>query len=221
VKIRQALSMAIDRQLITEKVTMGGQLPAYGLVPPGITGTNQEFRSEYSDAYFAEDVEKAKQLLAEGLAESGLTEMPEFTLTYNTHEMHQKVAEAIVDMWRSNLGITAKIGNEEWGVFLENRNAMNFDVARAGWGADYNDPISFIGLFTSTSGNNGTGYASKEYDALIAAAEQTEDTKIRMDLMAQAEKMFVDSHSIIPIYYYSTVYLAKSNLENVYIDFKG
>lgn len=220
-KIRQALSMAIDRKLITEKVTMGGQLPAYGLVPPGILGTNDEFRNEYSDAYFAEDVEQAKTLLAEGLAESGLTAMPEFTLTYNTNEMHQKVAEAIVDMWRSNLGITAKIGNEEWGVFLENRNAMNFDVARAGWGADYNDPISYIGLFTSTSGNNGTGYSSPEYDALVAEAGKATDTKTRMDIMAQAEKLFIESHAIIPIYYYSTVYLTKPNLENVYIDFKG
>jgi len=220
-KIRQALTMAVDRQLITEKVTMGGQLPAYGLVPPGIKGTNGEFRAEYSDAYFTEDLEVAKQLLAEGLAESGLTEMPAFSVTYNTNELHQKVAEAIVDMWRNNLGIDANIGNEEWGVFLENRNAMNFDIARAGWGADYNDPISYIGLFTSTSGNNGTGYASEEYDALVKAAGAASDTKTRMDIMAQAEKMFIESYSIIPLYYYSTVYLAKSNLENVYIDFKG
>lgn len=220
-KIRQALSMAVERTQITEKVTMGGQIPAFGVVPPGITGTEGEFRSEYSDAYFTEDIEQAKQLLAEGLKESGLTALPEFTLKYNTSEGNQKVAEAIVDMWRKNLGINVSIGNEEWGVFLENRNAMNFDVARAGWAADYNDPISFVGLFTSTSGNNGTGYASPEYDALVAKAGKATDTKERMDILAQAEKLFVESHSIIPLYYYSTVYLVKPNLENVYIDFKG
>lgn len=221
VKIRQALSMAIDRTLITEKVTMGGQIPAHGLVPPGITGTSDEFRTEYSDAYFTEDLEQAKKLLAEGLAEEGLTEMPEFSVTYNTNEMHQKVAEAVVDMWRNNLGITATLGNEEWGVFLDNRTAMNFEVQRAGWGADYNDPISYIGLFTSNSGNNNTGYTSAEYDALVAQAGATDDVKTRMDIMAQAEKLIIDSHSIIPLYYYSSVYMMKPNLENVYLDFKG
>lgn len=160
-------------------------------------------------------------MLAEGLAEEGLTELPAFSVTFNTNELHQKVAEAIVDMWRNNLGVNAQIGNEEWGVFLDNRTAMNYQVARAGWGADYNDPISFIGLFTSKSGNNNTGYANAEYDALVEQVDQTTDPAERVRLMAEAEKMLIDTHSIIPLYYYSTVYLMKPDVKGVYVDFKG
>lgn len=220
-KIRQALSLSIDRAAITEKVTLGGQIPAYGLVPPGIKGVEDEYRNEVDDNYFQEDLELAKQLLAEGLAEEGLTELPAFSLTFNTNELHQKVAEAVVDMWSNNLGVNAQIGNEEWGVFLDNRTAMNYQVARAGWGADYNDPISFIGLFTSKSGNNNTGYANAEYDALVSQVDQSTDAAERVRLMAEAEKMIIDSHSIIPIYYYSTVYLMKPDVKGVYVDYKG
>ncbi|MEK4248322.1 peptide ABC transporter substrate-binding protein [Paenibacillus sp. FSL W7-1287] len=220
-KIRQALSLSIDRAAITEKVTLGGQIPAYGLVPPGIKGVEDEYRNEVDDNYFQEDLELAKQLLAEGLAEEGLTELPAFSLTFNTNELHQKVAEAVVDMWSNNLGVNAQIGNEEWGVFLDNRTAMNYQVARAGWGADYNDPISFIGLFTSKSGNNNTGYANAEYDALVRQVDQSTDAAERVRLMAEAEKMIIDSHSIIPIYYYSTVYLMKPDVKGVYVDYKG
>ncbi|MCM3635270.1 peptide ABC transporter substrate-binding protein [Paenibacillus camelliae] len=220
-KIRQALSLSIDRAAITEKVTLGGQIPAYGLVPPGIKGVEDEYRNEVDDNYFQEDLELAKQLLAEGLAEEGLTELPAFSLTFNTNELHQKVAEAVVDMWSNNLGVNAQIGNEEWGVFLDNRTAMNYQVARAGWGADYNDPISFIGLFTSKSGNNNTGYANVEYDALVSQVDQSTDAAERVRLMAEAEKMIIDSHSIIPIYYYSTVYLMKPDVKGVYVDYKG
>jgi len=220
-KIRQALSLSVNRADLTEKVTLGGQIPAYGLVPPGIKGAEDEFRNEVSDDYFQEDIELAKQLLEEGLAEEGLTQLPAFSVIFNTNELHQKVAEAIVDMWRNNLGIDVQIGNEEWGVFLDNRTAMNYQVARAGWGADYNDPISFIGLFTSKSGNNNTGYSNAEYDELVKQVNNTSDAAERMQLMADAEKMFIESHSIIPLYYYSNVYLMKPNVKGVYVDFKG
>lgn len=221
VKVRKALSMAISRKDITEKVTQGGQLPAFGLVPPGILGQKEEFRSEVSDDYFKEDYEEAKKLLAEGLAESNMTEMPEFSIIYNTNDLHQKVAEAIAEMWRVNLGIKANIGNQEWGVFLKNRNALNYEAARGGWGADYNDPISFIDLFTTQSGNNNTGYAKKEYDALVDQAYGTDDQAIRMKAMADAEKMLMDDRPIIPLYYYSTVYMMKPGFKDIFIDFKG
>lgn len=221
VKVRKALSMAISRADITEKVTLGSQLPAYGIVPPGIKGEKEEFRKEVKDDYFKEDYEEAKKLLAEGLAESGLKEMPAFSISYNTNDMHQKIAEAIVEMWRVNLGITATISNQEWGVFIDNRNALNYEVARGGWGADYNDPISFIDLFTSKSGNNNTGYASPEYDALVNKVYSTDDPAVRMPTMAQAEKLIMESLPIMPIYYYTTVYMMKPGFKDIYIDFKG
>lgn len=222
VNIRKALAMAIDRQQIVDKVTLGGQLPAFGIVPPGIAGENGEYRSEHKDDYFKENVEEAKALLQKGLSELGLSAMPEFTLAYNTDESHKKVAEAVADMWNKNLGIKAKIENQEWGVFLKNRTALNYQMARAGWITDYNDPMSFIDLYMTGSGNNDIGYSNPEYDKLVREAKESLDNKERMELMVKAERILIEQdQAILPIYYYTNVALKKPNLKNVYIDFQG
>lgn len=220
-KIRKAFSMAITRQDITDKVVRGGETPAYGVVPPGIAGEKGEYRSEVSDKYFEENFDEAKKLLAEGMAELKLTKLPAIKLTFNTSDNHKKIAEAVAEMWRKNLGVEVGIENQEWGVFLENRNKLNYQVARAGWGADYNDPMTFIDLFTSKSGNNNTGFASKEYDDLVAKAYASADAKERMALMSQAEKLLIDTRAIMPIYYYSSVYMQKEGFKGIFIDYKG
>jgi ABC-type oligopeptide transport system, periplasmic component len=220
-KIRKAFSMAISRKDITEKVTRAGELPAYGVVPPGIAGEKEEYRKEVPDTYFEENYEEAKKLLAEGMAEEGVTKLPAIKLTFNTSDNHKKIAEAVAEMWRKNLGVEVSIENQEWGVFLENRNKLNYQVARAGWGADYNDPMTYIDLFTSKSGNNNTGFASKEYDELVAKAYASSDAKERMSLMSQAEKLLIDTRAIMPIYYYSDVFLEKKGFKGIFIDYKG
>ncbi|MCK9857978.1 peptide ABC transporter substrate-binding protein [Paenibacillus sp. ATY16] len=220
-KIRQALSMAISRQDIVDNVTKGEQKPAYGIVPPGIKGEKEDYRTEHPDNYFKEDVEEAKKLLAEGLKEEGLTAMPTVKVTYNTNELHQAVAEAIAEMWSKNLGIKTEVSKQEWGVFLDNRNHLNYDVARGGWGADYDDPMTFIDLFSSKSGNNNTGFANKEYDALIKEAYSTDDQAKRMEAMSKAESLVVGTRAIMPIYYYSTVYMIKPGFKGIFIDYKG
>ncbi|MCJ8010405.1 peptide ABC transporter substrate-binding protein [Paenibacillus sp. KQZ6P-2] len=222
VNIRKALAMAIDRQLIVDKVTLGGQLPAFGVVSPGIAGENGEFRSEHKNDYFKENVEEAKALLQKGLSEEGLSAMPEFTLIYNTDENHKKVAEAIVDMWSKNLGIKVKIENQEFGVFLKNRTSLNYQMSRAGWQADYNDPMTFLDLYMTGSGNNDIGYSNPEYDKLVHEAKQSLDNKQRMELMAKAERILIEQdQAILPLYYYTNVALKKSNLKNVFIDYQG
>ncbi|MGO4370516.1 peptide ABC transporter substrate-binding protein [Paenibacillus sp. MCAF20] len=171
VKVRKALAMAIDRQLIVENITQAGELPAFGFVPPGIVGVNGNYRDEVKDDFFKEDIEEAKKLLAEGLSELGLTSFPEVKLTYNTNDTHKAIADAIVDMWKKELGITTiTTAAEEWAVFLENRTAMNYDIQRAGWGADYNDPMTYMDMFVTKGGQNNTGFASPEYDALSTLA---------------------------------------------------
>ncbi|EFM10993.1 extracellular solute-binding protein family 5 [Paenibacillus curdlanolyticus YK9] len=219
--IRRALSMAIDRKQITEKVTKAGEIPAYGLVPPGIKGETEEYRTEVKDDYFKEDLEEAKKLLAEGMKELNITKVPTIKLTFNTSDNHKRVAQAVAEMWHKNLGLDVEIQNQEWGVFLENRNKLNYQVARAGWGADYNDPMTYIDLFTSKSGNNNTGFASKEYDDLVAKAYASSDAKERMALIKQAEKLFMDDLPIMPLYYYSDVYLEKPGFKGIFIDYKG
>ncbi|MCG6581887.1 peptide ABC transporter substrate-binding protein, partial [Acinetobacter baumannii] len=136
VNIRKAFSMAIDRQAIVEKITQGGQLPAHGFVPPGIKGESDEYRKEVPDTYFEENLEEAKKLLEQGMKEKGYTTLPEVTLIHNSDDNHKKIALAIADMWKNNLGVTVKVQNQEWGVFLKNRTDLNYQVARSGWGAD-------------------------------------------------------------------------------------
>lgn len=222
VKVRKALSMAIDRQSIVEDITQAGELPAFGFVPPGITGVKNDYRDEVKDDYFTEDVEEAKKLLAEGLAELGLSSFPEVKLTYNTNDTHKAIADAIVDMWKTNLGITSiTTAAEEWSVFLQNRTAMNYDIQRAGWGADYNDPMTYMDMFVTKGGQNNTGFASEEYDALIQKAYASSDQQERMDAMKEAEQILMEQLPILPLYYYSSVYLLKPGFENIYLDYKG
>ncbi|AOZ91691.1 peptide ABC transporter substrate-binding protein [Paenibacillus crassostreae] len=222
-KIRKAFTMSIDRQAIVEKVTLGGELPAYGFVPPGIKGNADEFRNEYKDAgYFTEDVEAAKKLLAEGMAEEGYTTLPEVTLIYNTTEGHKKIALAVADMWKNNLGVTVKTENLEWGVFLETRQNLNYQIARAAWSADYNDPMTFIDMWTTGGGNNDSGFANAEYDQLVKDAQASQDNAVRMESLSKAEKILIqDEQVLMPIYYYTNVSLTKENVKGISIDFSG
>ncbi|QHT60601.1 peptide ABC transporter substrate-binding protein [Paenibacillus lycopersici] len=220
-KVREALSMAINRQDLVDKVTKAGQVPAYGFVSTGIHGVNGEYREEVKDNYFTEDVAKAKQLLAEGLAEEGMTKMPAFSLSFN-EGTHEQVAQAIADMWKTNLGIDVKLEKQEWKVFLKNRQSLNYDIARAGWGADYNDPMTFIDMFTSKGGNNDIGFKNADYDALVKDAYATNDQQKRVDDMAKAEKILIgDNMAIMPLYYYSSAQLIKPYVKNFVVDYSG
>ncbi|MCM3126245.1 peptide ABC transporter substrate-binding protein [Paenibacillus sp. MER 78] len=221
-KIRKAFAMSINRQAIVDNVTLGGQLPAFGFVPPGIKGASDEFRTEVEDAYFQENAEEAKRLLEEGMKEEGYTTLPKITLIYNSSEAHQKLAVAVADMWKNALGVEVATQNQEWGVFLETRKNLNYQVARAGWSADYNDPMTFMDMWTTGNGNNDSGYANPEYDALIEQAAVEQDAAKRNDLFAQAEKMLVEEDMVIaPLYYYTNVSLTKPYLKGVSLDFSG
>jgi oligopeptide transport system substrate-binding protein len=223
-KIRKALSMAINRQAIIDNVTKANQQPAYGIVPPGIKGVDgKTFRELYPDNYFEENIEEAKKLLAEGLQEEGYSQFPETTLVYNTNEGHKAIAEAIVDQWRQALGIEVKLSNLEWGTFLEVRGAQQFDIARAGWGADYNHAVSFVyDLLYSTSGNNDGRYSNKRFDELVDQALASDNDKDALDKLAQAERIaFVEDMGVLPIYYYTTVTMVKPGFVNVVSDFAG
>ena len=199
VKVRKALSMAIDRQLLVDRVASGGQKPAFGFVPPSIIGEKKSFREETTPAYFKEDVEEAKKLLAEGLKEEGFSSFPATTLLFNTSDAHKQLAEAVIDMWKTNLGIEVKSEVQEWKVFLKNRKSLNYDIARAGWGADYNDAMTFMDLFTSEGGNNDIGHKNPEFDKLIKEAYASPDQAERVKLMAQAEKILIgDEMAVMP-----------------------
>jgi oligopeptide transport system substrate-binding protein len=222
VNIRRAFSMAIDRQKIVDNVTLGGQVPAFGFVPPGIKGVNDEYRNEHKDDYFAENLEEAKKLLEQGMQEEGYTKLPEITLTYNSSEAHKKIALAVADMWKTNLGVDVKTENQEWAVFIENRQNLNYQIARAGWSADYNDPMTFLDMWVTGGGNNDTGFSNEEYDKLIKEAKTSDDMAVRDKNFARAEEILIkDNQVLMPIYYYTNVSATKPWLKGVVLDFSG
>lgn len=224
VKIRKAFAMSIDRQAIIDNVTQANQIPAYGLVPGVIAGEDgKSYREIYPDDFFKESIEEAKTLLAEGLQESGLSSVPEITLLYNTDEGHKKIAEAIADMWRTNLGVEVKLANQEWGTFLEARKAGQFDIARAGWGADFNHAINFTyDLIHPKSGNNDGKYNNPQVGQLLDDSILASNEKDRLAKIAEAEKIaFQDDMGVLPIYYYTTVFMIKDGFEGVGSDYSG
>ncbi|MHA6481398.1 peptide ABC transporter substrate-binding protein [Paenibacillus sp. strain BS8-2] len=224
VKVRKAFSMAIDRQSLIDNVAQANQQPAYGLVPPSIAGVQGKmFREVYPDNYFTENVEEAKKLLAEGLAEEGMTALPEVTLLYNTSEGHKKLAEAVVDMWRKSLGVEVKLANQEWGTFLETRKAGQFDIARSGWGADINHPINFTyDLIHPKSGNNDGRYNNPKVQELLDGSLVAESPEKTVEMLAEAEKIAIqDDMAVLPAYYYTTVTMVKPGIENVVSDYAG
>lgn len=215
VKVRRALSMAIDRKTITENVAQGGQQPAYSVVPPGIPDVNGDYQENTGDL-FSEGIEEAKKLLAEGLVEEGMDKLPEFSILFNTSEGHQKIAEAVQEMWRKNLGVTVTLENTEFQVKLDREKAGEYQVSRAGWIGDYVDPMTFMDLWTSESAYNDANWKNAEYDKWIAEAKQTMDQQVRMDNMHKAEKLLMDEMPIIPIYFYTKPHTVKEYVTGVY-----
>ncbi|TZE82874.1 peptide ABC transporter substrate-binding protein [Calorimonas adulescens] len=220
-KVRKAFSLAIDRKAIVETPPQVGQKPAGGWVPPGLPDADatKDFREIGGDYYDVNkaSVEEAQKLLAEAGYPGGKG-LPEITLLYNTSEGHKQIAEMLQEMWKKNLGVEVKLANEEWQVFLDDRANGNYQIARLGWFADYIDPMTFLDMFTTGSGNNDSGWSNKEYDDLIDKAKRTTNAAERMQYMHQAENILMDEMVVIPIYFYVNSYIVKPNLKGYHVD---
>jgi oligopeptide transport system substrate-binding protein len=214
VKVRQAFTLAIDRAAIVQNVTRGGQKPALAWVPPGLADAapGSDFRQVGGDFFADNDVATAQRLLAEAGYPGGKG-LPPVTLIYNTSEGHKAIAEAVQEMWRKNLGVNVTLANQEWKVFINARTKGDYQVARHGWTGDYLDPMTFIDMFVSDSGNDDAQYRNPEYDSLVARAKETNDQGLRMRLMHQAEKLLMDDAVIAPVYYYTNAVLVKPNVK--------
>lgn len=205
VKVRQALSMAINRKQIVEEVTKAGQQPALSVVPPGLAG--------YQGAEgLPENLEKARELLAEAGYPGGRG-FPKLTLMYNTSETHRPIAEVIQQQLQNNLNIKIELKNMEWGSFIETVQQEDYQMARYGWVGDYPDPNTFLDLWVSSSPQSNTNWKNPEYDRLIVAAGKEFDSKKRMELLRQAEQILATELPIIPIYFYTSAEMAKPNIE--------
>ncbi len=212
-RVRQALSLAIDREQITKNITRAGQMPATAFTPPGTGGFQP---SVYLNPKVTpEDLAKAKKLLAEAGYPNGKG-FPKFDILYNTQESHKKIAEAIQEMWKKNLGINVGLYNQEWKSYLANRQTLNYEVARAGWIGDYNDPLTFLEMYVTGGGNNDTGFSNKQYDDLVAKAKLEMDAKKRGEIFNQIEAILMDELPVVPIYIYTRTYLIRPEVAGWY-----
>jgi oligopeptide transport system substrate-binding protein len=209
--LRKALFLAIDRDILTDKVTRGGEQPAWSWVPEGINEYEQQSLKE------KELNRKEHQALAKKLYEqAGYSRASplEIELLYNTSDNHKKIAIAVAAMWKQVLGVKTRFRNEEWKVYLNSRKQRDFTVLRAGWIGDYNDAYSFLSLFKSDVGEmNPSGYQSSEFDGLLRQAEVEADVKKRQMLMQQAERRLLEDMPIIPVYSYTTQHLVNPKIK--------
>jgi len=210
-KLRQALSLAIDRKILVDKITQAGQLPAYSWVPPGIPGYDsaKTFDAGMSQA---EREQAAKKLYSE--AGYGPDKPLTIELLYNTSENHRKIAIAIAAMWKKVLGVNTSLTNQEWKVYLDTRDKKAFQVVRAAWIGDYPDPSNFLDLFLSDAGNrNDAGYNNANFDSLMKKAAVTANPPERAKLLHDAEQQFLNDVAIIPIYTYTTLHLVADRVQ--------
>ena len=160
------------------------------------------------EAYEA-NCEEARRLLAEAGYEGGAG-FPVVEYLYNTSDNHKAIGEALQQMWQDELGVTVNLVNQEWNTFLQTRKEGNYSIARNGWIADYNDPMSFLDMWLTGGGNNDAHYSNAEYDALIMQAKSTSDAAERMRLMHQAEDILMGEDVVhAAIYFYTNKYMAQ------------
>lgn len=206
-RVTNALSMAIDREIITSKLTRFGEQPSFAFVPPGVPGYEPQ-QPEWAHWSQEQRNARARELLAE--AGFGPDNPLRLEIRYNTHENHKRVSLGIAAMWQQALGVRATLINEEFRVFLANRRQRQVtQVFRAGWIGDYLDPFTFLELFDSRNPQNDVGFFNAEFDALLARAAFTADADERFRTLEQAERLLLHDQPVAPIYTYVTKRLVK------------
>ena len=224
--IREAFSLAIDRNYIVENVSQAGEVPATAYVPSGVNDaegpSGDDFRTVGGEYYsvaeedYEANCERARELLAEAGYPNG-EGFPTVEYTYNTDDKHKAIAEALQNMWQEVLGVTVTLSNQDWNVFLESRKQGDYQIARNGWIADYNDPCSFLDMWYTGGGNNDAQYSNPEYDALIDAAKATSNQEERMAAFHQAEDILIGQDSVLaPIYFYTQPYMLADDIQGMY-----
>jgi oligopeptide transport system substrate-binding protein len=205
-KVRLSLNLAVDRESIVQNVLRAKQKPATGYIPPGMGDYEPLDVIHY-------DPERARQLLAEAGYPNG-NGFPKFSILINTSEAHRVVAEAIQQMWKQELNIDVGIENQEWKVFMDSMNTLNYDIARYGWIGDFMDPVTFLNMWRTGNGNNCTGWSNLSYDRLLDQAAQTVDPKQRFAILHQAERLLLAEPPGVVIYWYTHFYLLDPSVKN-------
>lgn len=206
VRVRKALSWSIDRKVIAEKVLGTGEKPAWHFTPDVTAGFKPlpTFMQQHDQNTLNA---QAKALLA--AAGYGPSKPLKLKLLYNTSESHQKIAIAVASMWKKNLGVDVTLENQEWKTYIDSRNSGNFDVIRASWVGDYNEPSTFLNLLTSGNSSNISRFSNADYDAVIAKASKETIDQARNSDYNRAEQILAEQTPIAPIYQYTNGRLIK------------
>ena len=215
VRVRRAFALAIDRKTIAKDIMYGVVDPSYSITPPGLSGYNPPKLVSF-------DPKEAKRLLAEAGYPEGKG-FPEVDLLYNTNESHRKIAVAVQQMWKNILNVSVGLTNQEWKVYIDSRNRLDYDIARAGWIGDYVDPMNFLDLGLSSNGNNRSGYNVPEYDQMILKTiPEASSPEQRLEEFYKAETRFMTDLPFVPIYNYKTKYLVHPSVKGLhpnYLDY--
>lgn len=205
-RVRAAVKLTLDRDIIANKIMGQGQIPAYSFTPTFTEGGNFS-QPEWAGWTQEKRNEEAKRLLAQ----AGFTaEKPlKFTLLYNTSDQNKQQAIAAASMWKKNLGAQVTLQNQEWKTSLQSRHEGQFDVARATWCGDYNEPSAFLNMLLSNSSNNTFFYKSPAFDALMASTLQAPDAAARGAIYQQAETLLDKDSALVPVYYRVSARLVK------------
>jgi len=199
VRIRRALSLAIDRDTLAGRILPGGRQPAPTFVPPLLAGYSPPVRRGY-------DPDVARQLLADAGHAGGAGLLP-IEVLYNNSEILRLVGEAIQQMWRRELGLDVRLVNQERKTVFASRRSGNFQIVLGSWTADYLDATTFLDMWRSDSGNNQTGWTEPVFDTLLERANTLSDPAARATVLAEAESLLLDAAPIVPVYFNTHVYL--------------
>jgi len=215
-RVRRAMAMAIDREVICDTLA-AGQVPAGGFIPPGFLDADGNDFFETAGMYgLATDDSKvadAQALMAEAGYPNG-EGFPEFVMMYNTSEGHQTVAELMQEMFKTNLGITCTLENQEWAVFQDTRTQGDYELSRGGWLTDFMDPVGMLGIFKNLDvAYNDPNYYNPEFEQLLNDAGSATSPKAHFDALYAAQTVFMNDMPVIPVYHYSDTMLASNKVE--------
>ncbi|MBD0379162.1 peptide ABC transporter substrate-binding protein [Paenibacillus sedimenti] len=215
-KIRQALGMAIDRQAFVDTVLANGSVASTGLVPAGTAdGAGGDFRKSAGETQPKFDAAKAKQLFDEGLKELGVTALPKLKINADDTETAKKSLEFILAQWKQNLGFEAVANPLPHALRIELSSKKDFEMVLSLWGADYNDPMTFIDMWVTGGEFDEGDYSNPQYDALVKQAQTETDASKRAKAMIEAEKILMDDQGITPLYFRTRAYVKKPNIEGL------